>query len=64
MVNHFVLTDEELVDELIDLIECSVEVDYDLVDNDFDINTDCSFHYKRNREYHEIRKELLYRLSK
>jgi hypothetical protein len=64
MVNHYLLSDDELLDRLIDVIECSLEIDEMFLDEEFDIDADCHFTYKRSREYREIRKELLDRMKK
>jgi hypothetical protein len=57
-VNHFLLSDERLIDELVRLVESEAEVIE--TRNDFDVR----FNTRNSSEYWDIRKELLERLKR
>jgi hypothetical protein len=63
MVNHFALTDEELISALVETIEEHTYLDETWKYND-DEEPEIIYATKRHKEYWDIRKELLERLKK
>jgi len=61
-VNHFTMTNEELIDRFCDVIESNTYVDDMFID--FDHKPEIKYVAKKTKEYWDIRKEILERMKR
>lgn len=59
-VNHYLMTDEELIDRFCDVIESNTYVD----DMFVDYKPEIKYVAKKTKEYWDIRKEILERMKR
>jgi hypothetical protein len=60
-VNHYLMTDEELIDRFCDVIESNTYVDDMFIELDYE--PEIKYAAKKTKEYWDIRKEILERMK-